>query len=196
MDVDKYKELCCSLGIEDSVLFINSVSDEDLVALFNGCYCFVFPSLYEGFGLPIIEAMNCGAPVLTSNLSACPEVAGDAAILVDPNNPDEISDGLNQICGNTSLRKSLIERGRERAKMFSWDKFFQFNERRLFKDLDMIEKALQQFVYLKYDLKRWKLDSIKTLFYNFFEQGIWGVVVYRLGRFLFLFDIPVLKNSS
>jgi len=123
MDIEKYKELCCGLGIEENVVFINSVSDEDLVALFNGCHCFLFPSLYEGFGLPILEAMNCGAPVITSNISACPEVAGDAALFVNPNNIDEISDAIDQMGNSEKLRKSFTTKGFERAKMFSWDKF-------------------------------------------------------------------------
>ena len=123
MEVDKYKILCRELGIEHQVIFINSVSDEDLVALFNGCHCFIFPSLYEGFGLPILEAMKCGAPVITSNISACPEVAGAAAILVDPKNTEQIGDALNQVCGDKLLRKNLIEKGFEQAQKFSWDNF-------------------------------------------------------------------------
>jgi len=107
MDIEKYKELCSTLGVRGNVVFVNNVSDEDLVALFNACHCFVFPSLYEGFGLPILEAMKCGAPVLTSNISACPEVTGDAALIVDPNNIDEISDALNEICQNYALLKYL-----------------------------------------------------------------------------------------
>jgi len=124
LDVEKYKRLSHELGVGNRVVILNNVvSDEDIVALFNGCFCFLFPSLYEGFGLPILEAMNCGAPVITSNLSACPEVAGDAAILVDPKNSGEISDALNQMHDNERLRKSLIEKGFDRVKQFSWDKF-------------------------------------------------------------------------
>ena len=123
MDVEKYKELCRSLGVLNRVIFINSVGDEDLVALFSGCHCFIFPSLYEGFGLPILEAMRCGAPVITSNLSSCPEVTGNAALLVNPNNTDEIIDAINQVCGSEELRRALINKGFERAKLFSWDKF-------------------------------------------------------------------------
>jgi len=123
MDVEKYAELCRSLGVRDRVVFINSVGDDDLVALFSGCHCFVFPSLYEGFGLPILEAMKCGAPVITSNISSCPEVAGEAALLVDPGKTNEISDAIDQVCGSDTLRKTLVDKGFARAKMFSWDKF-------------------------------------------------------------------------
>lgn len=123
MDIEKYTELCRSLGVKERVVFINNVNDEDLVALFSGCRCFVFPSLYEGFGLPILEAMKCGAPVITSNISSCPEVAGEAALLVDPANANEISDAIDQVCGSDIFRKDLVDKGFERAKMFSWDKF-------------------------------------------------------------------------
>ncbi len=123
MDVEKYKEQCRGLGIENNVLFITNVSDEDMTALFNGCHCFVFPSLYEGFGLPILEAMQCGAPVITSDISSCPEVAAEAAFLVDPKNTGEISNAIDQMCSDNALRESFIAKGFERAKMFSWDKF-------------------------------------------------------------------------
>lgn len=123
IDIDKYGQLAEDLGVRDRIIFVKNVSDGDLVALYGGCRCFVFPSLYEGFGLPIIEAMNCGVPVITSNVSSCPEVAGDAALLVDPNKTDEIGDALNQICHNEKLRQVLIEKGFKRATMFSWEKF-------------------------------------------------------------------------
>lgn len=123
MDIEKYSRLAKELSVNDRVVFVKNVSDEDLVALYGGCRCFVFPSLYEGFGLPIIEAMNCGVPVITSNLSSCPEVAGDAALLVDPRNIGEISAAMDQVCGDARLRQSFIAKGFERAKLFSWDKF-------------------------------------------------------------------------
>lgn len=122
-DVEKYQKLIDSLEIKERVIFINDLTDDDLVALYTGCYCFVFPSLYEGFGLPILEAMQCGAPVITSNFSSCPEVAGDAALLVDPNKVDEITEAMNTICCDATLRDSLIEKGYQRSKLFSWNKF-------------------------------------------------------------------------
>lgn len=123
VDIEKYTQLSEELGIKDQIVFVNNVSDDELVALYSGCHCFAFPSLYEGFGLPIVEAMNCGAPVITSNISACPEVAGDATLLVDPKNIDTISDAMNQVCRDEQLRKSLIEKGFQQARNFSWDKF-------------------------------------------------------------------------
>ena len=97
------------------------VSDNDLQALLSGAEAFVFPSLYEGFGLPVLEAMACGAPVVCSSTTSLPEVAGDEALLVDPANVDSIAAGLTQMLENRELRVSLRERGLARAKKFSWD---------------------------------------------------------------------------
>ena len=123
IDIERYTKLNEELGLKERVIFVKNVNDDDLVALYSGCRCFVFPSFYEGFGLPIIEAMNCGVPVITSNVSSCPEVAGDAALLVDPRKTDEIGNALDQICRDERLRQSLIEKGFKRATMFSWKKF-------------------------------------------------------------------------
>jgi len=94
-----------------------------VVALYGSCHAFVFPSHYEGFGLPILEAMQCGAPVITSNVSSCPEVAGNAAILVDPNNVNAIAHSIDQICTDSALRQDLIQKGSQRCKLFSWDNY-------------------------------------------------------------------------
>jgi glycosyltransferase involved in cell wall biosynthesis len=96
-------------------------TDEDLRALLAGAEAFVFPSLYEGFGLPVLEAMACGAPVVCSSSTALPEVAGDAALLVDPMDVDSIAAGLTQMLENRDLRVSLRERGLARAEKFSWN---------------------------------------------------------------------------
>jgi glycosyltransferase involved in cell wall biosynthesis len=122
-ELEKYQALAQELSVGKRVIILKNLSDDDTVALYSGCQGFVFPSLYEGFGLPILEAMNCGAPVITSNLSSCPEVAGDAAVLVDPSRTDEISDAMNQICQNEQLRRDLIAKGFQRAKLFSWQEF-------------------------------------------------------------------------
>jgi glycosyltransferase involved in cell wall biosynthesis len=82
---------------------------------------FVFPSLYEGFGLPPLEAMASGTPVLTSNVSSLPEIVDDAALLVDPYDPEAIADGMRRILSDTSLRARLIDRGHVRAARFSWE---------------------------------------------------------------------------
>ncbi len=97
------------------------VPDDELRALFSGADAFVFPSLYEGFGLPVIEAMACGAPVVCSKAGALPEVVDDAAVLVDPLDIDSIATGLTTVLTSRSLQASLRQRGIARAKQFSWD---------------------------------------------------------------------------
>jgi glycosyltransferase involved in cell wall biosynthesis len=97
------------------------VSEADKVALLGGAEVFVYPSLYEGFGLPVLEAMACGTRVVTSNGSSLPEVAGDAAILVDPTDPTAIADGIDRVLGDVALRKRLGEAGLARAERFTWE---------------------------------------------------------------------------
>lgn len=107
-----------SMGLNDSVLFLGYVSDEDLGELIANSRGLVFPSLYEGFGLPVIEAMAAGVPVACSDITALPEVVGDAAILFDPRRPADIARALHSLISDTDLRTELIERGRGRAKIF------------------------------------------------------------------------------
>lgn len=106
----------------EKIIFTNYVSNSELSALYSGASVFLYPSLYEGFGLPILEAMVCGCPVVTSNLSSLPEVAGEAAILVDPLSIESILEGIK-----TALKSKveLVEKGYQQAKRFSWEKCAQ-----------------------------------------------------------------------
>ena len=122
-DIEKYTQLAKSLNVFERIRILPDLTDEEMVSLYTACHCFVFPSLYEGFGLPILEAMQCGAPVITANMSSCPEVAADAAILTDPKNYPEISAAIDQICGNESFRQELIRKGSIRCKEFSWNQY-------------------------------------------------------------------------
>jgi glycosyltransferase involved in cell wall biosynthesis len=108
-------------GIEDRVVFTGYVSSEDLVVLFNRALAFAYPSLYEGFGLPVVEAMACGTPVLTSSVTSIPEVASDAALLIDPLNKTDIRDGLCRLFRDGKLRATLSAKGLQRAKELTWD---------------------------------------------------------------------------
>jgi glycosyltransferase involved in cell wall biosynthesis len=101
-------------------LFPGFVADEDLSALYSSADVMTFPSLYEGFGLPVLEAMACGVPVLASNTSCLPEVAGGAAVLVNPRNVEAMSDALLKLVSNVDLRKTLREKGFERVELFRW----------------------------------------------------------------------------
>ncbi|HJZ45794.1 MAG TPA: glycosyltransferase family 1 protein [Roseiflexaceae bacterium] len=105
-----------------AVRFTGYVADDDLPALLSGALAFVLPSLYEGFGMPILEAMACGTPVLASATSSLPEVAGAAALLVDPEDTAAIADGLARLAGDAALRADLRARGMARAAQFTWER--------------------------------------------------------------------------
>jgi len=109
-------------GLAGRVVFPGYVPDEDLPALFSAAAGFVYPSLFEGFGLPVLEAGGCGVPVITSNTSSLPEVAGDAALLVDPHDVDAIADAMMRVLTDEALRAELARRGLENVKRFSWEK--------------------------------------------------------------------------
>jgi glycosyltransferase involved in cell wall biosynthesis len=104
------------------VRFFGFVPDETLACLYRLASLFVFPSLYEGFGLPPLEAMASGTPVVTSNVSSLPEVVGDAALLIDPYEPEALADAMRSVLSDPALRESLRERGLARAREFSWDR--------------------------------------------------------------------------
>ncbi len=110
-----------SLGLEDAVRFTGFVDDDDLPAVYSGAALFVFPSLHEGFGLPLLEAMACGVPVVTSNVSSMPEVAGDAATLVDPRDGEGLAAAIARSLRDAALRGRLREAGIARARQFSWE---------------------------------------------------------------------------
>jgi len=110
------------LGLEQDIIFTGYVTDEDLRALYNAADLFLFPSLYEGFGLPPLEAMACGVPVVTSNNSSIPEVVGDAALKIDPQDINQIVDATDQSLKDYALRQKLIRAGFAQVKKYSWKK--------------------------------------------------------------------------
>jgi glycosyltransferase involved in cell wall biosynthesis len=109
------------LGLEQHVHFPGFIDDNDLPDLYRGSELFVFPSLSEGFGLPILEAMGCGVPVITAKAAALPEVAGDAALLVEPRDPDALAAAMHEVLHNGMLRERLRCKGLARARHFSWE---------------------------------------------------------------------------
>lgn len=129
------QEMVHGLGLNDNVVFTGHVPQKDISALYSLADIYAFPSLVEGFGLPILEAFACETPVITSNVTAMPEVAGDAALLVDPLQTDEIADALSRLLRDSSLRRRLVTRGLARAKRFTW-------ERTARKTLEVYERAL------------------------------------------------------
>jgi O-antigen biosynthesis alpha-1,2-mannosyltransferase len=114
------REVIATLRLEDCVSFVGVIPEEELAALYRGATALIFVSLHEGFGLPIVEAMACGTPVVTASVTSMPEVAGDAAILVDPYDIEAIRESLTRLASDTRLRESLRARGLERAKLYSW----------------------------------------------------------------------------
>lgn len=115
------QQKCESICYND-VSFIGYVDEEDLVALYNCTEAFVFPSLYEGFGLPPLEAMACGAPVITSNLSSLPELVGDSAVLIDPYNIEQIADAIWRVISDKDFALLLKNKGLEHVRRFTWEK--------------------------------------------------------------------------
>lgn len=113
------------LQLADHVLELGYVAHDDLPVVYCGASMFVFPSLSEGFGMPVIEAMACGVPVVTSRVDALPEIAGNAALLVDPYSAEDIASAMHRIYNSDQLRVTLRERGLERAKLFSWHRTAQ-----------------------------------------------------------------------
>ncbi len=107
---------------KEIVKYIGYVPAKDKFSLIRFATCFVFPSFYEGFGLPVLEALSLGVPTITSNVSSLPEVAGEAAILINPNKIDEISKALKKVLADQNLRKELSKKGLAQAKKFSWEK--------------------------------------------------------------------------
>lgn len=105
------------------IIQLNYIDDQHLPVILSEAELFIFPTLYEGFGLPILEAQACGTPVITSNLTAMPEIAGEGAVLVDPAKPDEICSAIGKICVNTSLKSFLKDKGLINAKKYNWSKF-------------------------------------------------------------------------
>ncbi len=116
------KALVAKLGLTNYVQFLDYVAYSQLPIIINSAIALVFPSLWEGFGFPVLEAMACGTPVITSNLSSMPEVAGDAAILINPYSVDEISRAMTKLATCAELTSQLSELGLARAKKFSWYK--------------------------------------------------------------------------
>jgi len=125
-------------GLKNSVVFTDYLPAEDLPALYSNAKVFIYPSIYEGFGLPVLEAMSCGVPVITSNVSSMPEIAGNAAVLVDPLDIDGIASSLEKLLDNEEMRKEYGLAGRRRAENFSWEKCAQ-ETMKLYKEITNLQ---------------------------------------------------------
>jgi glycosyltransferase involved in cell wall biosynthesis len=136
LDAGAIQALPARLGLNGDVRFLGRRPTEELVSLYAGALALVYPSLLEGFGLPVLEAMGAGAPVIASNRSSVPEVAGDAAILVDPEDESSIASALQRVATSPALREDLRARGRARVARFSWEQTAR-------QTLDVFAEALQ-----------------------------------------------------
>ena len=119
---ERFRRQVGKLGIASRVHWLGYVPDEDLPGIFAGSLALVFPSLYEGFGLPVLEAMAWGAPVIASNSSSLPEVVGDAGLLVSPYDVRALAEAMSRLLDEPSTRETLVERGHRRAREFSWER--------------------------------------------------------------------------
>jgi glycosyltransferase involved in cell wall biosynthesis len=120
-----------------NIEFKSNIDDEKLIELYNQAKIFLFPSLYEGFGLPPLEAMACGTPVITSNISSMPEVCQDAAIYTNPHSIEDIKNKLEMLIDDEALQKQMREKGLLHVKEFTWEKSAQ-------KHMEVFKKALQE----------------------------------------------------
>jgi len=121
----KFYNIVRESDFKEGVIFADFVSEDDLMLLYNGASIFLYPSLYEGFGMPLLEAMACGTPVVTSNVASMPEIAGDAAFLINPNSGEELKAAVMKLLNDENLRNNLIARGLKQAKGYSWIKMAQ-----------------------------------------------------------------------
>jgi glycosyltransferase involved in cell wall biosynthesis len=110
-----------SNNLEKQIIFTGYIPEQDLLLLYNAAKVFVYPSFYEGFGLPVVEAMTCGTPVITSNRASLPWVAGEATLLIDPDRPNEIAEALAKVLADENLAKEMSRKGLEQAARFSWE---------------------------------------------------------------------------
>lgn len=117
---EETRNLVAELKLERKVRFLGRVTDLELVTLYSMADVFAFPSFFEGFGIPPLEAMACGAPVITSNMSSLPEVAGDAALLIDPNDIDALAQAILRLLNNEQLRMELVQKGYQRVQQYTW----------------------------------------------------------------------------
>jgi len=137
VNLDKQEKM---MGIDKQVIHTGMVSKSELINFYNLADVFVFPSLYEGFGIPPLEAMACGTPVIAANNSSIPEIVGEAAILFNGNNAKELSEKINQVLNDKHIRNVLVDKGRVRSEHFSWKQ----SQRILGEILDQITKTMSQ----------------------------------------------------
>jgi glycosyltransferase involved in cell wall biosynthesis len=122
MGIPFLKKLEIKKKVREKIVLAKPIANEDLSIVYSNAECFFFMSLYEGFGLPALEAMQCGTPVVTSNATSLPEVIGDAGIMIDPKDEDTLCEAMNTLHNSEELRNNYSKKGLERSKQFSWER--------------------------------------------------------------------------
>lgn len=144
--MENFDETLQEMGLSEDVLLLGYVSDTELEWLYQNCFAFVYPSLFEGFGLPVLEAMSKGAPVITSNVSSIPEIVADAGVLIDPTDSDDLFHAMLKLVNGAVNRENLRKMAVDRAKMFSWTRaassMLEIYQDLLDKKLSTTEKSL------------------------------------------------------
>jgi glycosyltransferase involved in cell wall biosynthesis len=154
------RNLTNELGLSNRIIFLNHLSQEELLLLMNTADIFVFPSLYEGFGLPPLEAMACGTPVIASNVASMPEVIGDAAILVNPEDEQEIASAMLRLLKDNGLRQELVKKGYQRIRTFTWKNTAE-------KTIEVYQKVMAERL-----TKSQRFDSFSNENHNFLIQDV------------------------
>ncbi len=134
IEIQEFLDSISLTKLKNNIIFTGYVKEDDLKYFYRGAFLFVYPSIYEGFGLPPLQAMACGVPVITSDISSIPEVVGEAAIKIDPNNYLELAEKIKEVFFNQKLRENLIKEGIQRAKKFSMEKIGE-NALRLYRSI-------------------------------------------------------------
>lgn len=120
--MEDFKEMLAELDLQQDVIWLGYVNDIELNWLYGNCFSLVYPTLFEGFGLPVLEAMNLGAPVITSNVSSLPEIVGSSGVMIDPLREDDIFQAMHDLMTGKTNRSNLIENSRQQARKFSWER--------------------------------------------------------------------------
>jgi len=175
-DKERLSNLAKENGVANNVIFTGFIPDEDLNFLYNCCDLFLFPSLMEGFGLPILEAMTCGAPVIGSNRSSIPELIEDEDFMFDPENEDEIASLINEVLKNPFFKQKSIEHSLQKSKEYSWNKVTN--------KIISVYSDIQKEISLKKSLNR--IEKPKIAFFSPLPPKKSGISTYSSSLIPFL----------
>ena len=184
---------------KNSVIFTNRITDEQLLQLYNLCSLFVFPALYEGFGLPILEAMNCGAPVIGSNTSSIPEVIGNPQALFDPSSSDSIAAKITQVLTDKQLLNQLLENSKRQVQKFSWEKSAQ-EILTVFETINFDKVSINQSTFIDlidlYTKTNISIDTYMDLDPQLVENYVYPLLLRLERRYKLLSGLQTIKHPK